>query len=326
MKDLHTSLMFDMRAPEWGAPVGALYEADLEMAAVADVNDGGDLVPACAPLGTRLICRMLGVPDGDVDIFGKWADALSPVFNLMTPDQVADATNSIVALQEYVGGLIAERTRDPGPDLITAMLCAEGDGERLSPAEVVTMIANLLVAGHDTAGSQIPCSILVALCERDKSGAADWVDTRLASGIAETMRVEPSVTAIPHTCTEPIDLYGTTIPVGSIVLLCLASANRDPSAWSDPEIFDPDRFTRPDTPKLLSFGAGAHFCLGTSLAKLAVEEAVRAVLTADEPLALAQPPAEIPWRQVLGRCPAKLTVTRRPVPQTSASAISPVLA
>jgi cytochrome P450 len=93
-----------------------------------------------------------------------------------------------------------------------------------------------------------------------------------------------------------------------MVFLCIAAACRDESAWPEPARFDADRFTRPDSAKLLNFGAGTHYCLGTALAKMAVEEAVRAVLAADPPLHLTEDPAEIPWRQVLGRSPARLLV------------------
>ena len=78
--------------------------------------------------------------------------------------------------------------------------------------------------------------------------------------------------------------------------------------WRDPDKFDPDRFTRPDTPRLLNFGAGTHFCLGTSLAKLVVESCVRSVLADVPPLRLVEDPADLPWRRVLGRSPARLVV------------------
>jgi cytochrome P450 len=108
---------------------------------------------------------------------------------------------------------------------------------------------------------------------------------------------------------ESIELHGTTIPAGSMVFLCIAAACRDDTAWREPNRFDPDRFTRPDSGRLLNFGAGTHYCLGTALAKIAVEESLRAVLAADPPLRLTEDPAEIPWRQVLGRSPARLLVS-----------------
>ncbi|WP_353359795.1 cytochrome P450 [Mycobacterium sp.] len=282
--------------------------AGMAATAVASVQKGGDLVAACSALATRLICRLLGVPDTDVEVFTQWAEALSPVFFVMTPEQIADATRAITELQTYVDGLTTRRAQDPGSDLVTALLAAEADGERLTHAETVDMIANLLVAGHDTAGSQIPCSALVALQHYDQLTGVHEDEVRLASAAAETMRLEPSIPIIPRTAVAPIDLHGTTIPAGSMVFLCIAAACRDENAWREPEQFDPDRFTRPDTAKLLNFGAGTHYCLGTALAKVAVEESLRAVLAADPPLRLTEDPAEIPWRQVLGRSPARLLV------------------
>lgn len=290
--------------------VGALRAtaADMAMAGIAAATESGDLV-AVSTLGTRLICRLLGVPDSDVAVFTKWADALSPVFFVMTQEQVEAATQAIVELQDYVDELTTRRAKDLGDDLITALLAAEADGERLTHADTVTMITNLLVAEHDTAGSQIPCSALVALHHLDELAGVIDEEARFVSAVNETMRLEPSIPVIPRTAVEPIDLYDTTIPAGSMVFLCIASACRDASAWPDPERFDPDRFTRPDAARLPNFGAGIHYCLGTSLAKVAVEEALRAVLGADPPLRLTEDPAEIPWRQVLGRSPARLIVS-----------------
>ena len=284
--------------------------AEMSATAVASVGEGGDLVVACSGLATRLICRLLGVPDSDVAVFTQWADALSPVFFVMTPEQISDATRAITELQAYVDELTTRRADDPGSDLVTALRAAEADGERLTHAETVDMIANLLVAGHDTAGSQIPCSALVTLQHHDQLAGVHTDDVRLANATAETMRLEPSIPIIPRTALAPIELHGETIPAGSMVFLCIASACRDETAWREPDEFDPDRFTRPDTAKLLNFGAGTHYCLGTALAKMAVEESLRAILAADPPLRLTEDPADIPWRQILGRSPARLLVRR----------------
>jgi cytochrome P450 len=230
------------------------------------------------------------------------------VFFVMTPEQIADATQAITELQTYADGLTERRAEDPGSDLVTALRAAEADGERLTHTETVNMIANLLVAGHDTAGSQIPCSALVALQHLDQLDGVHDDNLRLASVAAETMRLEPSIPIIPRTALAPIELHDSTIPAGSMVFLCIAATCRDETAWREPDQFDPDRFTRPDTAKLPNFGAGAHYCLGTALAKISVEESLRAVLAADPPLRLTEEPAEIPWRQVLGRSPSRLLV------------------
>jgi cytochrome P450 len=291
--------------------VAALQQTAAEMAceAIASIGQRGDLVAACSALAARLTCRLLGVPDSDVSLFARWADALSPVFYVMTPEQVGDATNAIAELQRYVDELTWRRSRSPGPDLITQLLAAEADGEHLTHDETVVMIANLLVAGHDTTGSQIPCSILVALQHRDELAGIDLDQGGVARVAAETMRLEPSIPVIPRTAVAPIELHDTMIPAGSMVLLCIAAACRDESAWHDPDVFDPDRFTRPDTPRLLNFGAGTHYCVGTALAKLAVEQCIRAVLTDFPSLDLVEDPANIPWRRVLGRSPQRLLVS-----------------
>lgn len=290
--------------------VEALRTSAAEMAATAvdSVSEGGDLVAACCTLATRLMCRLLGVPDDDVSVFSHWLDALSPVFLMMTPAEIAAATTAITELQAYVDELTTRRSSNPGPDLITALLASEADGERLTHRETVAMVANLLVAGHDTAGSQIPCSMLVALQHRDNLAGVDEDDARLASAVAETIRFEPSIPYIPRTAVAPIELHDTLVQPGSMIFLCFASAGRDPSAWREPDRFDPERFSRPDAPRPLNFGAGTHYCLGKALAHIAVEECVRAVLAAPG-LHLSEKPADIPWRQVLGRSPARLLVS-----------------
>ncbi len=283
--------------------------AELATDAADSVRHGGDLVAAYATLATQLMCRLIGVPDSDVPVFACWLDALSPVFGVMAPEQVADATTALAELQSYVDGLTKHRQKSPGRDLITALLESEGDGERLTHTETVAMIANLLVGGHDTAGSQIPCSFLVALQHHCELVGVYGEEARLTSAVLETMRLEPSIAYIPRTAVAPIELYDMMIPPGSMVLLCIASAGRDGSAWHEPDRFDPDRFARPDTPKPLNFGAGTHYCVGHALAKIAVEQSVRAVLASDRPpLRLSESPADIPWRQVLGRSPARLLV------------------
>ena len=281
--------------------------ADMATAAVGSAGECGDLIETCAMLATGLTCRLLGVPNGDIEGFASWADALSPVFNVMTPEQVTAATAAITQMLSYVDDLITRRRQDPGSDLISALLAAEVNGDRLNRDETIAMIANLLVAGHDTTGSQIPCSVLVALQHRERLGGVEHDRVRLSNAVAETMRVEPSIPVLPRTTVESVELHGTVIPAGSILYLCTAAANRDPSAWTAPDEFDPDRFNAP-TPKVLTFGVGAHNCLGVALAKISVEEYLRAVLAVDPPLQLAEDPVNIPWRRVLGRSPARLPV------------------
>ena len=273
-------------------------------------DGGGNLVDVFARLAMRVMCRHLGVPDADVDEFVGWADALSPVFGMMRPEQIAAATEAIVSLLTYVHDLADRRRQDPGSDLITALLDAEDDGDRLTHDELVAMVANLLVGGHDTTTSQIGCSLLTLF--RHPGEAARLVDAPdlLASAAAETIRFEPSLPVIPRTTTEALSIGDVAVPAEELVFLCTAAANREPAVWGHADRCDVARFADPRAPRLLSFGAGPHYCLGAALARLTVEEVVRSVVVESaSPLTLTEDPTDIPWRTVLGRSPTRLTVS-----------------
>ena len=140
-----------------------------EAMATVEADGGGDLVQLFGRIPIRVMCRLLGVPEADVPIFGKWADALSPTFVFMDDEQIAAATAAIVAMLDYVRELADQRASDPGDDLITALLAAEQDGERLTRDELLDMVANLIVGGHDTTTSQLGCTLLTLLRHPDEA-------------------------------------------------------------------------------------------------------------------------------------------------------------
>jgi cytochrome P450 len=172
---------------------------------------------------------------------------------------------------------------------------------------VVAMVANLLVGGHDTTASQLACTLHVLL--RHPAALARLRDDRsmLHDAAAESIRLQPSIGFIPRTVVEPLDVGGDELPSGNLVFLCSASANRDPAVWDEPDVLDLERFGRPGAPRLLSFGAGPHYCLGAALAKVTVEEGVRAVLDLGD-LRGTEDPAGVPWRTVLGQAPERVLV------------------
>jgi cytochrome P450 len=280
-----------------------------ELSRPVRADGGGDLVPAFARLAMRVMCRLLGVPDDDVDGFAAWADALSPVFGMMDDRQIAAATTAIDQMLAYVDDLASRRRRDPADDLITGLLAVEDGGERLTHEELVAMVANLLVGGHDTTTSQIGCSLLTMLRSPDEAARLVATPDLLTSATAETIRYEPSLPIVPRTTNDLVSIAGHDVPPGSLITLCTAAANREPSTWRDADRVDIARFTRPDTPRLLSFGAGPHYCLGAALARLTVDEVIRSVIIdSPAPMTLTEDPATIPWRMVLGRAPARLSV------------------
>jgi cytochrome P450 len=233
-------------------------------------------------------------------------DALSPTFGFMDPDQIRAATAAIDQLLDYVGTLVSLRRSSPADDLITSLLVAEYMGDRLTHEELVDMVANLLVGGHDTTSSQIGCTFLTLLAHPDSLEALGTRPDLVPAAVMETMRFEPSIGAIPRTVVDPLPVGAEERPPGLVVLLSLSAANRDPDVWRDPGAFRLDRFADPDAPKLLSFGTGPHFCLGAHLARMTLQETVRGLIA--RPLELTGDPRALEWRTVLGRSPVDLEV------------------
>ena len=141
----------------------------------------------------RVMCKLLGVPDEDVPTFTTWVSVLSPIFGIMTPEQIVAATNAITQLLAYTNGLCARREADPADDLISALIAAEHDGDRLTRFETTEMIANLLVAGHDTTSSQIACSLLTLLATPSLLAEVRDDPALIASIVTETIRLEPGL-------------------------------------------------------------------------------------------------------------------------------------
>ncbi len=274
----------------------------------AAIDGGCDLTQTFALLAMGVMCKLLGVPPADVAVFGEWADALSPVFGVMDQQQIAAAEKAIEDLLAYVDQLATRRRKDPGGDLITALLAAEDEGDHLSHVELVAMVANLLVGGHDTTTSQIACSLLTLLRHPDEAERVRWDPDLLVWAVEETIRFEPSITGVPRTVVEPVGVAGTELCSGAVMVLCTAAANREPGVWDEPDRLDVARFAVHGAPHLLSFGAGPHFCLGAALARMTLQECVRATVAVGPHLELAEDPADLSWRVVLGRAPAKLPV------------------
>jgi cytochrome P450 len=270
-------------------------------------DGGGDLIEAFSLTAMRVMCRLLGVPQADVAVFGAWADALSPVFGFMDDAQIEAANAAVVALLGYVEELAARRRGDPADDLITALIAAEDEGDRLSHDELVTMVSNLLVAGHDTTTSQIGCSLLSVLRHPDQAARVRDDVSLLTWAVEETVRFEPSIPGVPRTVIGPVTIADRRLEAGTVAILSTAAANREPGVWDDPDRFDVGRFAVKGAPALLSFGAGPHFCLGAALARMTLQEVVRATVVHGG-LELTEDPAALPWRVVLGRSPARLPV------------------
>jgi cytochrome P450 len=310
--DVHRRLRLLVQKAFTPRAVDAIRAAAVEMAAETfapvAADGGGDLVTASTLLPLRVICRLIGVPDEDVAEFAGWADALSVVFGFVTPEQADAATDALARLNDYVDRLLEQRRAAPGDDLVSALVVAEVEGERLTHDEVRTMVGNLIVGGHDTTGSQIGCSFLTLLRNPDQAALLSARPDLVPHAVEETMRFEPSISGIPRVPTEAIVVSGEEVAAGTLVILSTAAANREVGVWDRPDTVDLMRFEQPGVPRLMSFGIGTHYCLGAALARMTLEEAVRVVFVDMPGTRASVDLTDVPWRMVLGRSPESLPV------------------
>ncbi|MEV0387909.1 cytochrome P450 [Nonomuraea sp. NPDC050643] len=176
----------------------------------------------------------------------------------------------------YYGALIADRRAHPGDDMVSALILAEVDGERLSDQDVGAVLLLLGVAGNESTTKILGNAWLQAARHPEQRRMAfqpgrtdDWVE--------ETLRYDSSGQMTARLVTRDVEWYGTIVPAGSRLLLIFAAANRDPRVFPNPDTFDIDR----DHSRTLAFGTGPHFCLGASLARLetriVLEELIAAI-------------------------------------------------
>jgi cytochrome P450 len=283
---------FTMRRVESLRPGVAAIASELLDDMIAGPRPADLIRSFSLPLPVRVICELLGVPATDQERFRGWSDSL-----VSGPDMDMDeAAGAVLALSEYFAELIALKRRQPGDDLMTALIAARDNDDRLSEAELVTLCITILVGGHETTANQIVMSLLTLLAfpaELERLRA----DLSLIPGaIEELMRfVQLGSGGYPlgRVATEDVDLGGVTIAAGDTVLPFFLIANRDGSEFPDPDRLDVSR--QPQRTHM-SFGAGVHHCLGAQLARMELQEAYRAMLTRLPGLRLAVPLEELRFK------------------------------
>jgi cytochrome P450 len=227
------------------------------------------------PLAIVTLCDLLGVPAEDIPRFQDWAAGMGLAFGSPNPETLPIIEEAAVGLSEYAEVLIERRRTVRTADIVSALVQAEEEGDRLTTAELVATVANLLFAGYDTTYRQITLGLL-CLARNEPVRERLAADASLAGGVAEeVLRLEPIAHSTVRLAVADTSVNGVDLPCGTIVESWIASANRDPSVFQDPDRFDPGR----QGSRALSFGQGIHSCLGAALARLELSEALAA--TAD---------------------------------------------
>lgn len=229
---------------------------------------GGDVIADLAlPLPVQMISEMLGMPTEDADQLKTWSAALAKTLDpLISDEERAAGTAAAGEMAEYIRGVYDRKKADPTDDILSALIAAEEDGDRLSRDEVMSNVRLLYVAGHETTTNLIGNGLLALLRNPDQLDRVRTEPGLDANLVEEVLRYDSPVQFTRRIPTADIEVGGTTIAAGSVVLLCAAAANRDPRKWG--ATHDDFLVARAGANEQLSFGGGRHFCLGAALARL----------------------------------------------------------
>jgi hypothetical protein len=226
-----------------------------------------------AKLPMDVISTMLGVPAEDRDRLRGWADALlhREEGRSDIPQAGLEASARLV---RYFAEDVERRRGRPGDDLVSALLAAEIDGERLTDAEIVGFCFLLVIAGNETTTKMLGNAIVLLARHPEQRAWLRANPDRIADAVEEVVRFDNSSQMLARLLTRDVALHGRTMPAGDRVLLLIGAANRDERAFERPDAFDVRRAPKPS----LAFGYGVHVCLGASLARLEGRVALEEVL------------------------------------------------
>src|SRR5690349_17414749 len=246
------------------------------------------------PLPVIVIAEMLGVPPEEHAQFKQWSNGIIEggqlAFRAAAPGE--GLTKSTQELRAYLTAQIERRRREPGEDLITALVHAHDEGGSLDADELLAFVVLLLLAGNETTTNLIGNGLLLLARHPEQQQRLRQSPELLSKAVEEILRYDPPVQMTVRTPIRATEVGGTEITLDSLVFVLIAAANRDPAQFPHPEVFDIGRSPN----EHLSFGGGIHFCLGAPLSRLEGAIAIEAVLKKYARLTLAVPDEKLEYR------------------------------
>jgi cytochrome P450 len=237
------------------------------------------------PLPVIIIARLLGVPEEMAEQLLRWSNAMVGMYQAKRTRAMEDAASlAATEFSAFLHRYVDERRAKPADDLITQLIAAESEGERLTTDELIATCILLLNAGHEATVHTIGNGVKTLL-ELGISAVTLGPD-RVEGTVEEILRFDPALHMFTRWAYEDIEVMGHTFRRGDQVALLLAAANRDPGAWDRPDQFLPGRPTKPN----VTFGAGLHFCVGAPLARLELQTALPILFERLPNLQLAETP------------------------------------
>ena len=262
---------------------------------VADAGRCDVVADIARPYPVPIICALLGAPREDWQQFSRWADDIFKAFSFGVDFTVEERAvmRAWGEFDDYVDDMVARRRHNLTDDLLSDLIRAEDDGDRLNAAELRMLAGGLLLAGTDTTRNQVAASVHV-LCEHPEQWELLRGHPELAMhAVEETMRHSPIACGTLRVAVEEAEVDGYIFPAGTMILVNTAAANRDPAVYDDPDRVD---ITREGAPPILTFGGGVHYCLGANLARREIAEALGVLAHRMRNPRIAGP---VPWKPMV---------------------------
>ncbi len=238
-----------------------------------------------------VISEMLGIPKEDQAKFRIWSHAV--IASPETPEEIKETEKQLSEFITYLQYLVDIKRKEPKEDLVSALILAESEGHKLSARELYSMIMLLIVAGHETTVNLITNTVLALLENPNQLQLLKDNPKLIDSAIEEGLRYySPVEVTTARWAAEPFQIHHQTIQKGDMVIIALASANRDETVFENPEIFDITR----ENNRHIAFGHGSHFCLGAPLARLEAKIAITTLFNRMPELQIKGNREEIKWQ------------------------------
>jgi cytochrome P450 len=267
-----------------------------ELFGAAESAGACEVVSALArPYPSQVIATVMGAPLQDADRLHHWSNVIQRQFDAASLLEEREVIEQAVAeFYDYAEALLRSRRTSPSDDLISALIAAESEGDRLSDVECINLVFNVLVGGVDTTQSQLAHALRL-FAEHPEQWRRLAANPELAArAVEEVLRFEPITPFTARILLAPVEYRDVAFPEGTIVMVCAFTGNREPGE-SDPERFDIEAPS--DGARLLTFGAGMHYCLGANLARAELVEALTFLAPRMPDLAL---DGDVEYESILG--------------------------